>query len=104
MKIKPLQNWVVIRAGEPTEKSGGGIIIPDMAQEKPEPGGVLAVGEGKFVEEKDAKGKVKEKKFEKTVLKPGDKVLYEKYAARKIEVDHEELLMVREEDVLGYLL
>jgi chaperonin GroES len=103
MKIKPLQNWVLIRAGEAREKSAGGIIIPDVAKEKPEEGEVVAVGEGRFVEEKDSKGKVKEKKFVKTTLKPGDRILYEKYAVRKIEVDREELLMVREEDVLGYL-
>ncbi len=53
MKIKPLQNWVLVRAGEAMEKSAGGIIIPDVAKEKPEEGEVVAVGEGRFVEEKD---------------------------------------------------
>ena len=94
---------MLVRAGEAMEKSAGGIIIPDVAKEKPEEGEVVAVGEGRFVEEKDSKGKVKEKKFVKTTLKPGDRVLYEKYAARKIEVDEKEWVMVREEDVLGYL-
>lgn len=103
MKVKPLQDWVVIRPQEADEKSAGGIIIPDVAKEKPQRGEVIAVGEGKNVEEKDAKGKVKEKKFVKTTLKPGDQILYEKYAARKIEIDREECVMVREEDVLGLL-
>ncbi len=103
MKVKPLQDWVVIRPQEADEKSVGGIIIPDVAKEKPERGEVLAVGEGKNVEEKDAKGKVKEKKFVKTTLKEGDQILYEKYAARKIELDNEELVLVREEDVLGLI-
>ena len=103
MKVKPLQDWVVIRPQEADEKSAGGIIIPDVAKEKPERGEVLAVGEGKNVEEKDAKGKVKEKKFVKTTLKEGDQILYEKYAARKIELDNEELVLVREEDVLGLI-
>ena len=104
MKIKPLQDWVLIRAGEPSEKSAGGIIIPDVAKEKPEKGEVVAVGDGRFVEEKDSKGKVKEKKFVKTTLKPGEQIVYEKYAARKVEGDDEEWVLVREEDVLGYLL
>lgn len=103
MKVKPLQDWVVIRADASEEKSAGGIVIPDMAKEKPERGEVVAVGEGRFVEEKDSKGKPKEKKFVKTTLKPGDHILYEKYAARRIEIDNEELVMVREEDVFGCL-
>ena len=71
MKLKPLHNWVLIRTGEPREKSAGGIIIPDAAQEKPEEGEVLAVGAGRFVEDKDSKEKVKKKTFVKTTLKPG---------------------------------
>lgn len=103
MKVKPLQDWVVIRPHEGEDKSAGGIIIPDVAKEKSQRGEVLAVGEGKNVEEKDTKGKVKEKKFVKTTLKPGDHILFEKYAARRIDLDREELVMVREEDVLGLI-
>lgn len=103
MKVKPLQDWVVVQADEAEEKSAGGIFIPDAAKERPESGKVIAVGEGKTVEEKDAKGKVKEKKFVQTSLKPGDHILYEKYAARKVQVDQEEVILVRESDVLGYL-
>ena len=103
MKIKPLHDWVLIRTGGPSEKSAGGIIIPDAAQEKPEKGEVLAVGAGRFVEDKDSKEKVKKKKFVKTTLKPGEHILYDKYAAREVEGDDKELVLVREEDVLGYL-
>ena len=54
MKLTPLHDWVLIRTGEPSEKFAGGIIIPDTAQEKPEEGEVLAVGTGRFVEDKDS--------------------------------------------------
>jgi len=103
MKIKPLHDWAVVRPKDAEEKTAGGIFVPDTAKEKPSEGEVLAIGTGKFVEEKDKKGKVKEKKFVNTVLKPGDHVLYEKYSATKVGVNDEELVMVREEDVLGLL-
>jgi len=103
MKIKPLHDWAVIRSKEAEERTTGGIVIPDTAKEKPSEGEVLAIGSGKFVEEKDQKGKVKEKRFVQTVLKPGDQVLYEKYSATKVNINNEELVMVREEDILGVL-
>ena len=103
MKIKPLHDWAVIRPKEAQERTAGGLVIPDTAKERPSEGEVLAIGTGKFVEEKDKRGDVKEKKFVQTVLKPGDHVLYEKYSAIKVNVNHEELVMVREEDVLGLL-
>jgi|SRR5678809_1089229 chaperonin GroES len=102
MKLQPLHDWVLIRASEPSDKSAGGIIIPDSAQETPEEGEVLAVGAGRFVEDKDSKEKIKKKTFVKTTLKPGEHILYEKHAAREVEGDDEELVLVREEDVLGY--
>jgi Co-chaperonin GroES (HSP10) len=102
MKLQPLHDWVLIRTGEPSEKSAGGIVIPDTAQEKPEEGEVLAVGAGRFVEDKDSKEKVKNKTFVKTTLVPGEHILYKKYAAREVEGDDEQLVLVREEDVLGY--
>jgi len=102
MKLQPLHDWVLIRTGEPSDKSAGGIIIPDSAQEKPEEGEVLAVGVGRFVEDKDSKEKIKKKTFVKTTLKPGEHILYEKHAAREVEDDDTELVLVREEDVLGY--
>lgn len=104
MNVKPLQDWIVVQPDQAEEKSAGGIVIPDAAKERPESGKVVAAGEGRFVEEKDAKGKVKEKKFVKTTLKPGDHIMYEKYAARRVQVDQEEIILVREQDVLGYLV
>jgi len=103
MKIRPLHDWVVIRPGTAQDRTPGGIVIPDVAKEKPQEGEVLAVGEGRFEKEKDEKGKSKEKegKFIKTTLKPGDRVMYEKYSGKKVEVNGEELVMVREEEVLG---
>ncbi len=103
MKLTPLHDWVLIRIGEPRGKSTGGIIIPDSAQQEPEEGEVLAVGGGRFVEDKDSKEKVKKKTFVKTTLTPGEHILYKKYAAREVEGDDEELVLVREEDVLGSL-
>lgn len=105
MKLTPLHDWVLVRTSDPNEKSFGGIIIPGTAQEKPEEGEVLAVGTGRFVEDKDSKEKIKKKKtFVKTTVKPGEHILYKKYAAREVEGDDEELVLVREEDVLGYLV
>ena len=63
MKLQPLHDWVLIRTGKRSEKSAGGMIIPETAQEKPEEGEVLAVGAGRFVEDKDSKEKVKKKTF-----------------------------------------
>ncbi|MFY9269093.1 MAG: co-chaperone GroES [Candidatus Manganitrophaceae bacterium] len=104
MRVKPLHDWIVVEPDEAVEQSAGGIIIPDVAKEKPESGKVVAVGGGKFVEEKDAKGKVKEKKFVKMTVAPGEHVFYEKWAAKRVQIDLEEVVMVREEDVLGYLI
>lgn len=101
MKIKPLQNWALIRPKSEKEKTAGGIIIPDVAKEKPQEGDVLAIGGGHFKEEYDKKGKVTEKKFVPTVVKPGDHVLYEKYGGTKVDVNGEELVMVREDNILG---
>jgi chaperonin GroES len=101
MKLTPLHDWVLIRTGEPSEKSAGGIIIPDSARERPEEGEVLAVGTGRLIEDKDSKEKIKKKTFVKTTLQPGEHVLYKKYAATEVEGDDESLVLVREEDVLG---
>ena len=103
MKLTPLQDWVLIRIGEPRGKSSGGIVIPDSAQEEPEEGEVLAVGGGRFVEDEDSTEKVKTKTFVKTTLRPGEHILYKKYAAREVDGDDDVLRLVREEDVLGSL-
>jgi len=101
MKLRPLHDWVLIRTGEPSEKTLGGIIIPGTAQERPEEGEVLAVGTGRLIEDKDSKEKIKKKTFVKTTLQPGEHVLYKKYAATELESNDERLVLVREEDVLG---
>jgi chaperonin GroES len=103
MKLRPLHDWVLIRTGEASGKSTGGIIIPDSAREKPEEGEVVAVGAGRLVEDKDCKEKVKTKTFVKTTVQPGEHILYKQYAAREVEDDDEKLVLVREEDILGYL-
>jgi chaperonin GroES len=103
MTFTPLHDWVLIRTGESRDKTAGGIIIPDTAQEKPEEGEVLAVGAGHFVEDKNSTEKIKKKAFVKTTLKPGEHILYKQYAAREVEGEDEKLVLVREEDVLGYL-
>lgn len=103
MKLSPLHDWVLIRTSKPREKSASGIIIPDTAQEKPEEGEVLAVGTGHFVEDKDSKEKVKKKTYVKTTLRPGERILFDKHAAREVECDDDALVLIREEDVLGYL-
>jgi len=103
MTFTPLHDWVLIRTGESSKKSAGGIIIPDTAQEKPEEGEVLAVGAGRFIEDKNSNEKIKKKTFVKTTLKPGEHILYKQYAAREVEGENEKLMLVREEDVLGYL-
>ncbi|MBI5198393.1 MAG: co-chaperone GroES [Nitrospirae bacterium] len=107
MTIRPLQDWVLIEPSEALEKTAGGLYIPDTAKEKPVEGKVLAVGKGRW-EEPDKKWGQKpkekqEKVFKPTEVKPGDHVLYEKYASTKIDVDGKELVLVRESEVLGWM-
>ena len=91
IKIKPLQNRVIIKRLEGEGKTTGGIIIPDAAQEKPQQGEVLAVGPGKVLE--------KGNRLEMTV-EVGDRVLFGKFGGSEFKLDNEELLMMREEDIL----
>lgn len=92
MKIKPLEDRVVVKPLEAEEKTSGGIIIPDNAKEKPQKGEILAVGPGKISDEG--------KKIPMSV-KVGDKILYGKYSGSEITVDGEELLIMRESDILA---
>ena len=92
MKIKPLQDRLVVKRIEEEEKTKGGIIIPDSAKEKPQEGRVVAIGDGKTLETG--------KKAPLTV-KPGDKILFGKYSGTEIKIDGEEHLILREEDVLA---
>jgi chaperonin GroES len=94
MRIKPLQDRVIVKRIEEEERTKGGIIIPDTAKEKPQEGKVVAVGPGKVTDE----GK-------KIVLdvKEGDRVLFGKYSGTEIKIDGEEHLIMREDDILGII-
>ena len=94
MSIRPLQDRVIIKRVKEEEKSKGGIIIPDTAKEKPIEGKVIAVGNGKVLED----GKVR-----KLDVKAGDTVLFGKYAGQEIKIDGSEYLIIREEEVLGVI-
>ncbi len=91
-KIKPLGDRVVIKPTPKEEVSKGGIVIPDTAKEKPQEGKIVAVGPGKLSE--DGKRIAME-------VKVGDKVIYSKYAGTEFKVDDEELIIVRESDILA---
>jgi chaperonin GroES len=93
-KLTPLHDRIVVNRIAESETSRGGIIIPDTAKDKPQEGEVIAVGKGKSNDE----GKV----FPLAV-KPGDRILFGKYAGTEIKIDGEELLIMREEEVLGIL-
>jgi chaperonin GroES len=93
MKVRPLQDRVLVkRLEENIEKTKGGLYIPDSAKEKPQQGKIIAAGKGKVGDD----GKVTP-----LDVKVGDKVLFGKYSGSEIKVDGEELLIMREEDILG---
>ncbi|MBW1973108.1 MAG: co-chaperone GroES [Spirochaetes bacterium] len=92
MKIRPLQDRVIVKRLEEEEKTAGGIIIPDTAKEKPQEGKIIAVGNGRKLED----GKV-----QPLDVKEGDRVLFSKYAGTEIKIEGEEYLIMREDDILG---
>lgn len=92
MAIRPLQDRVIVKRLEEERKTASGIVIPDSATEKPDQGEVIAVGPGK----RDDNGK-----SIPVDLKVGDKVLFGKYAGQGVKVDGEEVLVLREDDILG---
>jgi chaperonin GroES len=94
MKLRPLHDRVVIRRTEEERTSPGGIVIPDTAAEKPIRGEVIAVGQGKVMEN----GEVR-----KLELKKGDKVLFGKYSGTEVKVEGEELLVMREDDIMAVI-
>jgi len=94
MKVKPLQDRVLVKRIEKEEKTAGGIIIPDTAKEKPQEGRVEATGPGRVTED----GKVLP-----LDVKPGNLVLFQKYAGTEVKIDGEEYLLMREEDILGVI-
>ncbi|HEY4484928.1 MAG TPA: co-chaperone GroES [Nitrospiria bacterium] len=103
MKLRPLHDWALIRPKPEVEKSAGGIVIPDLARKKPHEGEVLAIGPGRFKEERDKHEKVTDRKFVPSTVKTGDHVLYEKYGTSEVVVNGEDLVMVREESILGWV-
>lgn len=92
MKLRPLNDRVVVKRIEEEQKTAGGIIIPDTAKEKPIQGQVLAVGNGKVMEDGTKRP---------LDVKEGDRVLFGKYAGTEIKVEGDELLIMREDDILA---
>jgi chaperonin GroES len=94
MKLRPLNDRIVVKRIEEEQKTAGGIIIPDTAKEKPIQGEVIAVGTGKLLEDGSRKP---------LDVKVGDRVLFSKYAGTEVKVGTEELLIMREDDVLAII-
>jgi len=94
MKLKPLNDRVVVRRVEEEEKTAGGIIIPDTAKEKPVQAEVISVGGGKLMDDGSRRP---------LDVKAGDRVLFSKYAGTDIKVEGEELLIMREDDILAII-
>jgi len=94
MNVRPLQDRILVRRVEETEKTRGGIIIPDSAKERPLEGKVIAVGNGKRTEEGV---------LVKLDVKAGDRILFGKYSGTEVKVDGEERLILREDDILGVI-
>jgi chaperonin GroES len=94
MKFRPLHDRVVVRRVEQESKSAGGIIIPDTAKEKPMEGEIVAVGPG---------GRDESGKLIPIDLKPGDRILFGKWSGTEVKIDGEELLIMKESDVMGVI-
>jgi len=94
MKIRPLHDRVIVKRLEEERKTASGIVIPDSATEKPDTGEVIAIGTGKLLED----GKVRP-----LDVKKGDKVLFGKYSGQTVKIEGEEMLVMREEDIMGVL-
>ena len=92
MKIRPLQDRILVKRLEETATTKGGIIIPDTAKEKPQEGEVVAIGKGRVLEDGSQRA---------LDLKVGDKILFGKYAGTDVKIDEEDYLIMREDDVLG---
>jgi chaperonin GroES len=94
MNIKPLHDRVIVKRIEEGEQVRGGIIIPDSAKEKPQEGEVIAVGEGKYREDGSR---------QTLDVQAGDRVLFGKYSSSEIKIDGQELLIMREDEILGII-
>jgi chaperonin GroES len=94
MKLRPLHDRVIVKRVEEERTTPGGIVIPDSATEKPIRGEILAVGNGKILENGEVRA---------LDLKTGDKVLFGKYSGTEVKVDGEELLVMREDDIMAVI-
>ena len=94
MKIRPLHDRVVVRRMEEETKTAGGIVLPDSATEKPSRGEILAAGPGKLLDSGEVRA---------LGVKVGDKVVFGQYAGSTVKIDGEELLVMREEDIVGVI-
>lgn len=94
MKVRPLHDRVIVRRLEEERKTAGGIVIPDSAAEKPVRGEIIAVGNGKILENGEVRA---------LDVKVGDKVLYGKYSGTEVKVDGQELLVMREDDIMAVI-
>jgi len=94
VKIRPLHDRVIVRRLEEERRTAGGIVIPDTAKEKPIQGEVVAAGKGKLLENGDIRP---------LDVKVGDKVLFGKYSGTEVKIGNEELLVMREEDIMGII-
>ena len=94
MKIRPLQDRILVKRLEAETRTKGGIIIPDSAKEKPIEGQVIAVGAGKVGDDGTLRA---------PEVKPGDKILFGKYSGTEVKIDDVEHLIIREEDILGVI-
>jgi chaperonin GroES len=92
MKLRPLDDRIVVKQSEAEEKTAGGIILPDAAKEKPQIGKVIAIGPGKLLDDG---------KRSQMSVKKNDKVIYGKYMGNDVEIDREKYVILRESDVLG---
>ncbi len=94
MKIRPLHDRVIVRRMEEERTSAGGIVIPDSATEKPSQGEIVAVGHGRILENGEIRA---------LDVKAGDKIMFGKYSGTEVKVDGEELLVMREEDIVAVI-
>ena len=94
MKLRPLDDRVVVKQSDAEEKTAGGIILPDTAKEKPQIGKVIAIGPGKLLDDG---------KRAKMSVKKNDEVIYGKYIGSDVEIDQEKYVVLRESDILGII-
>lgn len=94
IRIRPLHDRVIVKREEEEERSAGGIVIPDSAKEKPIRGVILAVGNGKMLDSGNTRA---------LSVKVGDHILFGKYAGTEVKIDNQELLVLREEDIMGVI-